>query len=56
MTFRCLCLAGCNTEVRNQDGAKAEITALKFGHNDISNLLAKVKNVSDSKLMFLLTY
>lgn len=51
--FRCLCLAGCNTLVKNQDGAKPEITALKFGHNDISNMLLKVKNVSSTLKYFL---
>ncbi|BES87718.1 Death-associated protein kinase [Nesidiocoris tenuis] len=41
---RILCLAGCNTEVKNCDGIKAEITALKYGFNDISDLLSKLKS------------
>ncbi|XP_014251310.1 death-associated protein kinase 1-like isoform X2 [Cimex lectularius] len=41
---RCLCLMGCNTEIKNSDGIKAEITALKYGFNDISDLLNKIKS------------
>lgn len=48
LIFRCLCLAGCNTEIKNSDGIKAEITALKYGFNDISDLLNKIRSVSCS--------
>ncbi len=44
-SYRSLCLAGCNTEIRNGDGIKAEITALKHGHNGIADLLSRLKNV-----------
>lgn len=52
--FKCrsLCLAGCNTEVRNNDGIKAEITALKYGFHDISDLLNKVRSVSFAVLSY----
>lgn len=45
LCFRCLCLAGCNIEQKNGDGIKAEITALKYGYNDICNLLSRLRNV-----------
>jgi len=45
---RYLCLAGCNTEQKNGDGIKAEITALKHGYNNIGDLLGRLKNVSPS--------
>jgi ankyrin repeat protein len=43
--FRCLCLAGCNINQRNSEGIKAEITALKYGYNDIGDLLSRLRNV-----------
>lgn len=41
---RCLCCAGCNIECRNADGIRADITALKFGHNDIAEILDRLRN------------
>ncbi|XP_050311548.1 death-associated protein kinase 1-like [Anthonomus grandis grandis] len=40
---RCLCAAGCNIEVRNFDNIRADITALKYGFNDIAELLDKLR-------------
>nr|XP_022900438.1 death-associated protein kinase 1-like isoform X1 [Onthophagus taurus] len=40
---RCLCTAGCNIEVKNSDNIRADITALKYGHNDIAELLDKLR-------------
>lgn len=41
--FRCLCAAGCNIDVRNFDNIRADITALKYGHNDIADLLDRLR-------------
>ncbi|KAJ8953553.1 hypothetical protein NQ318_002973 [Aromia moschata] len=40
---RCLCAAGCNMDVRNFDNIKADITALKYGYNDIAELLDRLR-------------
>lgn len=40
---RCLCSAGCNIDVKNADNIRAEITALKYGHNDIADLLDRLR-------------
>ncbi|KAJ8929568.1 hypothetical protein NQ314_017732 [Rhamnusium bicolor] len=40
---RCLCAAGCNIDVRNSDKIRADITALKYGHNDIAELLDRLR-------------
>ncbi|KAF5270741.1 hypothetical protein FQA39_LY01479 [Lamprigera yunnana] len=40
---RCLCVAGCNLEARYADNIRADITALKYGHNDIAELLDKLR-------------
>jgi ankyrin repeat protein len=45
LCFRCLCLAGCNINQKNSEGIKAEITALKYGYNDIGDLLSRLRNV-----------
>lgn len=39
----CLCAAGCNIDVRNFDNIRADITALKYGHNDIADLLDRLR-------------
>lgn len=44
LVFRCLCAAGCNIDVRNSDKIRADITALKHGHNDIAEILDKLRN------------
>ncbi|KAF5291586.1 hypothetical protein FQR65_LT01899 [Abscondita terminalis] len=41
--IRCLCAAGCNLDVRYADNIRADITALKYGHNDIADLLDKLR-------------
>lgn len=41
--FRCLCAAGCNIEVRSFDNIRADITALKYGYNDIAELLDRLR-------------
>ncbi|CAG9773908.1 unnamed protein product [Ceutorhynchus assimilis] len=41
---RCLCAAGCNIEARNTDNIRADITALKYGHNDIADLLDRLRS------------
>lgn len=44
VTFpRCLCAAGCNIEVKNSDNIRADITALKYGHNNIADLLDRLR-------------
>lgn len=40
---RCLCTAGCNIDVKNADKIRADITALKYSHNDIAELLDKLR-------------
>lgn len=42
-TFRCLCVAGCNIDIRNSDNIRADITALKYGHNNIAELLDRLR-------------
>lgn len=44
LIFRCLCAAGCNVDVRNSDNIRADITALKYGHNDIAEMLDRMRN------------
>ena len=41
--LRCLCAAGCNIEVKNSDNIRADITALKYGHNNIADLLDRLR-------------
>lgn len=41
--FRCLCVAGCNIDIRNSDNIRADITALKYGHNEIAELLDRLR-------------
>lgn len=43
MNCRCLCVAGCNLDVRYSDNIRADITALKYGHKDIADLLDKLR-------------
>lgn len=38
-----MCAAGCNIDIRNADNIRADITALKYGHNDIAELLDKLR-------------
>ncbi|KAI4457163.1 ankyrin repeats (3 copies) [Holotrichia oblita] len=40
---RCLCTAGCNIDVKNTDNIRADITALKYGYNDIADLLDRLR-------------
>lgn len=40
---RCLCAAGCNIDVKNADNIRADITALKYGHNEIAELLDRLR-------------
>lgn len=40
---RCLCTAGCNIDIRNFDSIRADITALKYGHNNIAELLDRLR-------------
>lgn len=42
---RHLCLAGCDVDKTNR-GIRADVTAIKYGHTDIANLLDKLRNVS----------
>ena len=42
---RCLCLAGCRIDVKNDQGISAEIAALAQGHKDTSDLLKRLKRV-----------
>ena len=42
---RCLCLAGCRIDVKNDQGVSAEIAALAQGHKDTSDLLKRLKRV-----------
>lgn len=42
---RHLCLAGCDVDKTNR-GIRADVTAIKYGHPDIANLLDKLRNVS----------
>ena len=42
---RCLCLAGCRIDVKNEQGVSAEIAALAQGHKDTSDLLKRLKRV-----------
>lgn len=44
---RHLCLAGCDVDKTNR-GIRADVTAIKYGHPDIANLLDKLRNVSCS--------
>lgn len=58
LCFRCLCLAGCNINQKNGEGIKAEITALKYGYNDIGDLLSRLRNVcvpNVAKLLHIVT-
>ena len=48
---RCLCLAGCRIDVKNDQGISAEIAALAQGHKDTSDLLKRLKRVSMYKNM-----
>lgn len=41
--YSCLSAAGCNIDVRNFDNIRADITALKYGHNDIAELLDRLR-------------
>jgi hypothetical protein len=41
--LRCLCAAGCNIDIRNSDNIRADITALKYGHNDVADLLDRLR-------------
>lgn len=38
-----MCTAGCNIDVRNTDNIRADITALKYSHNNIADLLDKLR-------------
>ncbi|KAG7203548.1 hypothetical protein KM043_013598 [Ampulex compressa] len=40
---RHLCLAGCDVDKTNR-GIRADVTAIKYGHPDIANLLDKLRN------------
>ncbi|KAK9739260.1 Ankyrin repeats (3 copies) [Popillia japonica] len=40
---RCLCSAGCNIDVKNTDNIRADITALKYGYNEIADLLDRLR-------------
>ncbi|XP_012282069.1 death-associated protein kinase 1 isoform X2 [Orussus abietinus] len=40
---RLLCLAGCNVDKSNK-GIRADVTAIKYGHQDIASLLDKLRN------------
>lgn len=42
---RLLCLSGCDVDKTNR-GIRADVTAIKYGHLDIANLLDKLRNVS----------
>lgn len=42
---RLLCLSGCDVDKTNH-GIRADVTAIKYGHLDIANLLDKLRNVS----------
>ena len=44
--MRCLCLAGCRIDVKNDQGVSAEIAALAQGHKDTSDLLKRLKRDS----------
>ena len=48
---RCLCLAGCRIDVKNKDGVTPELAALAQGHGQISELLKRLKRVSDCILI-----
>ena len=43
---RCLCLAGCRLDVKNDHGVTPDIVALAQGHKDTSDLLKKLKRES----------
>lgn len=49
---RCLCTAGCNIDVRNHDNIRADITAVKYGHNDIAELLDRLRYLPASRDQF----
>ncbi|XP_077291139.1 death-associated protein kinase 1-like [Arctopsyche grandis] len=40
---RLLCFYGCKLDQRNGDGIRADITALKYGHNNVAELLDKLR-------------
>ncbi|XP_011331018.1 death-associated protein kinase 1 isoform X4 [Ooceraea biroi] len=42
---RHLCLAGCDVDKTNR-GIRADVTAIKYGHPDIANLLDKLRNLN----------
>ena len=42
---RCLCLAGGNTDTVDHRGVTPQVDAIKHGHNEIGQLLSKVKQV-----------
>ena len=42
---RLLCLSGCDVDKTNR-GIRADVTAIKYGHLDIANLLDKLRNVN----------
>ncbi|XP_017770911.1 PREDICTED: death-associated protein kinase 1-like isoform X2 [Nicrophorus vespilloides] len=41
--IRCLCTAGCNIDVKYSDNVRADVTAIKYGYNDICELLDKLR-------------
>lgn len=51
---RLLCLSGCDVDKTNR-GIRADVTAIKYGHLDIANLLDKLRNVNlDLLIIFLI--
>lgn len=46
----CLCSSGCNIDVKNADNIRADITALKYGHNDIAELLDRLRATGNRDL------
>lgn len=42
---RLLCLSGCDVDKTNR-GIRADVTAIKYGHLEIANLLDKLRNVN----------
>ena len=53
---RCLCLAGCRIDVKNDQGVSAEIAALAQGHKDTSDLLKRLKRVRIPCIIYALKF